>query len=303
MSQKIPKKFICENCDYFTDSKKDYNKHVSTDKHKKVTNSYINSYTKVAEYFSCECGKKYKHRQNLYVHKKKCNFKENNECNKDDIEIDNYSIKNTNDNKELKIMIELLVNENKELKAESRKIIEKQDILVNSLIDIAKEPKTINNNQKMTINMYLNDKCGDAIDFMKFIEDIQISRAQLMYTKENGLAKGVSNVIISGLKEMEETERPIHCTDKKRQQFYIKDGNWKKDNVENTMSKAVYGLSHKHFAELEVWDKDQIEQNKADKEEDLYLNIAKQCANTKDEAEKNAKRVMKDLSDKVELKI
>ena len=155
----------------------------------------------------------------------------------------------------------------------------------------------------MTINMYLNDKCGDAIDFIKFIDDIQVSRDQLMYTKDNGLAKGVSNVIITELQGMEEIKRPIHCTDRKRQQFYIKDGDWKKNNVEDTVNKAVYGLSHKHFAELKEWDKDHPNANDDDKEIKVYLDIAKQCANTKEDAKKNVKKVMKALSEEVELKI
>ena len=279
---KNPLKFYCENCDYNTSNKKDFNKHVKTIKHK----SYINPTRKIPKkLFSCECGKLYKHSSTLYAHKKKCK----------------YVIPKQDDAVMVKEMIN---NPDEKITSQYINMIDKltQDNmkLVNTLATIAKEPKTVNN--KMTINMYLNDKCSDAIDFLKFIEDIQISRAQLMYTKEFGLAKGVTNVIIKELKEMEETERPIHCTDKKRQQFYIKDGNWKKDDIEDTMNKAVYGLSHKHFAELQEWDK---EHDKAENEteDNLYLDIAKQCANTKDEAEKNAKKVMKAISDKIELNI
>lgn len=262
--------FECEFCDFKCSKKSNYNTHVLTDKHKILTNTYV----KDAEIFECYCGKKYKHRQSLYNHKKICK----------DQKIDIPEEKE----------FSKAITENLVLRNENKKLVDK-------LINIAEEPKTVNN--KMTINMYLNDKCGDAIDFIKFIEDIEVSRDQLMYTKENGLAKSVSQLLINGLKEMGETERPIHCTDRKRQQFYIKDGDWKKDNVEDTVNKAVYGISHKHFAELEEWDKDHPNLKEDSNTNETYFDIAKQCANTKDEAGKNTKKVMKAISDSVQLKI
>ena len=36
LSPKIPLKYACEACDYSTCNKKDYNKHLLTDKHKKL---------------------------------------------------------------------------------------------------------------------------------------------------------------------------------------------------------------------------------------------------------------------------
>ena len=70
-SQEIPKKFYCEKCDYYTNNKKDYNKHLSTQKHKMFTKNVQNPNT---VYF-CVCGKEYKYRQSLSRHIKICNGK------------------------------------------------------------------------------------------------------------------------------------------------------------------------------------------------------------------------------------
>ena len=89
-SQIIPN-FKCEDCAYNTISKKDFSKHLETIKHKKKTNSYeivTNSYAfgeKSPKQYCCECGKSYNHRQNLYTHRKKCNFKNENSDKNDKI--------------------------------------------------------------------------------------------------------------------------------------------------------------------------------------------------------------------------
>jgi DNA-directed RNA polymerase subunit M/transcription elongation factor TFIIS len=64
LSSKVVKKFTCILCDYTTSKSYDYNKHLSTYKHKKTENGSkmvengIAKSPKVAESFQCEkCGK------------------------------------------------------------------------------------------------------------------------------------------------------------------------------------------------------------------------------------------------------
>ena len=81
-SAKIRNEFVCLNCNYTTCDKKDYSKHIGTAKHKNNTNVDILLTTKEKKSANltelvCNCGKKYKSRQGMYVHKKKCNFLHN----------------------------------------------------------------------------------------------------------------------------------------------------------------------------------------------------------------------------------
>ena len=61
-------KYRCEGCYYFTSSKGDFNKHLLSAKHTKMTKGDDNS----IQIHKCTCGKEYRHRQGLSRHKKVC---------------------------------------------------------------------------------------------------------------------------------------------------------------------------------------------------------------------------------------
>lgn len=65
-----PKGFGCSNCHFLSDNKKDYNRHLLTRKHLIITNNSILA-SKTSLHI-CECGKEYKYRQGLSIHKKQC---------------------------------------------------------------------------------------------------------------------------------------------------------------------------------------------------------------------------------------
>jgi len=82
ISQKQAFKYFCEKCDYGTSKKNNYDTHLLSAKHTKVTNGYKkgqlsgliqpNSEHFENDIFTCHCGKKYKHRQGLWRHQKNC---------------------------------------------------------------------------------------------------------------------------------------------------------------------------------------------------------------------------------------
>ena len=77
LHEKVPKVhniYKCEICDYNTVRLSQYNRHLSTAKHKILTNTYTNCDNKTSNTYTCDCGKKYKHRQSLNNHKKKCQY-------------------------------------------------------------------------------------------------------------------------------------------------------------------------------------------------------------------------------------
>jgi len=68
---KMPKnaeKYVCETCDFKCNKKSNYSSHLLTAKHNLIYTDLQQSKSYV-----CKCGKSYKHRQGLSLHKKKCN--------------------------------------------------------------------------------------------------------------------------------------------------------------------------------------------------------------------------------------
>jgi hypothetical protein len=114
--------------------------------------------------------------------------------------------------------------------------------------------QTINNNLNLNINLILNEKCKDAMNLTDFVDQIKMTVEDLLYTKTNGYVKGISNVIIKNLKDVEPKERPICCTDEKKKQFYVKDeGKWDEDEGMEKLMKSWSKLTSAQLAMLGPW--------------------------------------------------
>ena len=254
-NKKIPKNpviFCCEKCNYNTSSKKDFNKHLLTLKHKNRIND--NKITKNNNSFICEtCNKEYCYLSGLLRHKKKCNFISN----KKNIEIENtFDDNNTLDSSNNKLeltndLIMKILNDNQEM----RNIIVKQQEQISELI-----PKVGNNNNnntqnnKFNIQVFLNEKCKDAINMSDFIKSLHITIDQLDFTKQNGLAQGLSKSIIDNMSKLSIYQRPMHCTDSKRETLYIKDdNNWSKDGAKDKLKNVINKASSKNYNALMEW--------------------------------------------------
>jgi len=253
-TNKNEKKYICDLCNYISYKKTDYNRHLLTSKHLKLQNTTFSSEkNENLEYkrFLCECGKKYKHHSSLWSHKKKCNFLyENNNSN------DNSNDNSNNINNQLSIINEnTIIDELKNIIIKQQSQIDKQQEQLSELI-----PKIGNNitnntqNNKFNINVFLNEKCKDAINMTDFVKSIEVSLQQLDFTKKNGLANGLSKTIMDNINKLSLYERPLHCTDVKRETLYIKDENeWSKDANKEKIKKAIKKASGKNYNALQDW--------------------------------------------------
>jgi hypothetical protein len=241
-SQKTLKYFHCETCDYGSCRKSDYIKHLATRKHKKGINDiqndiqpYIND---IKINTACKCGKKYKYNSGYYRHKKICNFE-------NDL-IDNKTNEKTKEETENVIIKNEEIDYGKII-TELKNIIVDQQKQIGELI-----PKIGNNNnnnnikQKFNINVFLNEKCKEAISMNKFIDSLKITLEDLFLTKNKGITEGITNIIIKNMNELSLYERPLHCTDVKRETVYIKsegeggeDSLWEKDKEQNILKKAI----------------------------------------------------------------
>ena len=129
---------------------------------------------------------------------------------------------------------------------------------VEKMTNIMVDNKTVHitNNQNVTINVFLNEQCKNAMNLTDWIENIKVTLEDLQYTKDNGFVNGVTNIINKQLQDLGPTERPIHCSDAKRLQFYVKDDDkWSKDSNNEKIDETIYNIKMKQTSKLTDWEK------------------------------------------------
>ena len=332
--QKNPKyKFYCEPCSFRCNNKKDFNRHLNTTKHKKgitwingikseknnffkceicnkiykhksglyrhkkicikpvsqLSNIIQNYPTIIQNNFVCKCGKSYKYASGLSKHKSKCDYLEyengnnNNDAN-DIIPTNNVEIL-------LKALIkknDSIIEENKELRNEI-KHLKLGNTMINS-----------NNNNSFNINMFLNEKCKNAMNLEDFVEKIKLTLEDLNFTKENGYANGISNIFIKNLNDMDVTERPIHCSDQKRLQFYVKNDNeWTKDKNNEKIDNTIKKVSKKQLKSIQEWVDANPDYLDSDAKTEEYFTLVRSITQPNDN--KNLRNIKKKVGENVKI--
>jgi hypothetical protein len=270
--KKVPKSsiiFYCEKCDYKSNKKSQWERHLQTKKHnddKMMTQKVPN----------CDCGREFKYRQNYYRHKNNCNYIKNlndsknvafvgyknatyekcpflcDSCGKQYKHHSSYYRHKTSCN------TNIITKENdiswKEMFIE---LMKKNTEILEEVKEIAKEPKIINNttnNTQFNIMNYLNNECKDAMNLTDFINELPFSLDDLEIMGTKGYQQSMEDTFIKQLQIMDKTKRPIHCSDKKRKSFYIKENDiWEKDEDNCKIVNSFKKISQKHVGILTSW--------------------------------------------------
>jgi len=271
--QESSKKFCCKKCNYYTCRKSQYDRHLLTLKHEKITNDN-NLEQKVPNEFICECGKKYNYLSGLSRHRKTCKGEK-----KETAIIENEDYKS---------MFLEMINENKELRKTITEMIPK--------IGNNNNNNTINNKQKFNINVFLNEKCKDAISMDEFIDKIEVSMKNLLTTKEKGQVYGISNIIMENMNKLSLYERPLHCTDKKRETLYVKNNEWEKDDNKEYINKALKKVESKQLKNLNVWLEEHPNYMNNPIEQEEFAQLMSECGKSIDDGRE---KIIKKLCDNV----
>ena len=234
VNQKVSKHYSCACCNYDTTIHSNYKKHLLTEKHLKLS-KVSNVSKKVSQPIMCDiCNKIYNSRVGLWNHKKKCSlFIEK------PLEKENSLALKESDITNPSIILNLM-KENQEFKSLLIEQQKENKELINKVIELSQEPRILNhgnitqNNQKhFNLQFFLNETCKDAINMTEFLKSIEFQLDDLEETARLGYVDGVSRIFVRALKDMEVNKRPIHCTDIKRETVYVKtNDNWEKDNPE-----------------------------------------------------------------------
>jgi hypothetical protein len=314
---KNAEKFYCHPCDFLCSKKSNYDTHILTRKHQIRTNS--NGLEKQEEkkchtYLCSKCGKQYLARSGLWYHYKKCqstlldNYTEKGEDIIDTFDIlQNVNInKTTNENKaitdtqQLKDLVLKLVEQNQDL---TKQIVELSKQQINS-VNVNNNGGNINSNNKFNLNVFLNQKCKHALNISDFVDTLVVSIKDLEETSRVGYAEGISKIFINALKRLDIYQRPVHCSDLKREILYVKDKNkWEKeDNEKNILTKAIKNVANKNIKQISEWQKLHPDYNDPDsRANDKYMKMLCEAmsGNTEEEQQKNYTKVIKNITKEV----
>jgi hypothetical protein len=221
MSKTSGDNFVCELCNYTCCKKFNFDRHMLSAKHTKQQKTSKNE-QKGAVYMCEDCGKEYCDRTGLWRHKKTCTTPQiADSLSKDDLIIQ-------------------LLKQNAEL----------MEILKNGTTNNSHNNNIMNSHNKaFNLQFFLNETCKNAMNINDFVDSIKLQLSDLIDVGELGYVEGISKIIVQNLNNLDETVRPIHCTDKKRETFYVKDqGQWEKENEEKKkITKVIKSVANKNI--------------------------------------------------------
>ena len=265
-------KYSCIHCNFYSNKKQAYDGHIITVRHLKNVELVENCIETPRTYNCPNCSKKYFNYNGFYSHKVKCSQvvkeevileKEKEEpVPKPAIEKDVNYIELVNklliENQELRNFI---IEQAKEDRMKHNELMNNQTAMMNKMIEMSKTTMSNsmnnsnnNSNNKFSINMFLNEQCKDAINFSEFIENIEVSHEDLENNAKLGFVQGISKIFIDNLKQLGLYERPIHCTDLKRETMYIRDDDkWDKQEDDTKVQTAIRNISYRGMRTLNEW--------------------------------------------------
>jgi len=290
--------FICELCDFVSCKESNLQKHFSTRKHQERVMEIELSRQKMPknavvshDYKCAKCGISFVSKSGLWKHKKVCINAVSTTA------ASSYNTNtNTNENKEeiakLTTLITQLMTQNTELV----KTIKNMAPTIGSNNNNTNNTN-INKSKNFNIQFFLNETCKDALNISEFVESLKITLEDLDFSRKNGLVSGITDVMIKGLKQLDVTKRPIHCTDKKRETMYIKDNTkWEKDETHEKIKNTIIQIAKKERNALTDWVEENPDWMETESKQIEYLTIMRNVCEPIEDDDKNNKKIIRNLT-------
>ena len=259
---KTASKYICEQCNFKCSKQSDYDRHILTAKHQILQNTTSNLPTP-AKQFTCDCGKEYKHHSSLWNHKKKCTYNA-------EEPIENTFVQEE-DPRENKLMM-TIIKQMAELTKQNGELTKQITEIIPRIGDTTNNTNT-NCNNTFNVQLYLNNECKNAMSIQDFIKSIELNMSHLKAVTDKGYVDSVSNILIKALGALEITNRPLHCTDLKRDIIYIKDNTeWNKSSAKDDklMSGVIRNIENKHCGLINQYTQETPQALVMDTPENMY---------------------------------
>ncbi len=296
--EKSEYKYYCESCDFKCSYRCDWKRHISTSKHQvsQEGNKMELKNEKKTSNFICDCGRSYSTKSNLGKHKKLC---------KKLISPEHNAMAEQMKNMFTPELVFQLIQQNKEL----------QQLLLthhttNNSHNTTNSHNSVHNdnshshNKTFNLQIFLNETCKDAINMSDFIKNIKVTLEDLEETSRVGYAEGISKLFIKNLNELDVTDRPIHCSDLKRETMYIKnDDVWsKEDDSRPAITTAIKEVAYKNLKQVAEWQKKypgyrDPESRDSDKYQKMLFNSI--SGSTEEESNKNYNKIIRNIAKEV----
>jgi hypothetical protein len=312
MIQNGEHKYICKICDYKCSIKFSYDRHLLTSKHLKLSQPIINEtneppkHEKIGENEKhqsnhvCECGQVCCSRTTLWRHKKKCNAKLNtlntlNTSNIQHIE-PQMLLEVLKQNQEFQMF---MMDQQKQMMDIASKVFNTNNTFNSTNCNNTNNTNNINNS--FNLQVFLNEKCKDAMNMSEFIDTIKMQLSDLENFAHLGYADGVSKIFVQGINALDVHLRPIHCSDSKRETLYIKDNNeWVKETDDKPLIKsAIKRVAFKNIKQINEWIKENPEcKDPRTKKYDKYNKIVmnSMSGGTIEEQQDNIEKIVKNVT-------
>ena len=229
--------FYCELCDYSSSNNSNYKKHLRTKKHLEKCGSKSRKWQKkikkekpkffrTCEFCNYNASKKYNWEKHIKTmkHKQKVAKSGKKVAKSSNISEDESSSNNMDKLEMLAKQVNLLTS------------------TLNKVVDTPTHT-TINNNQtnNISFNLFLDKYCHNAQSLQDFVDNVTFKLNDIL--KEDDVIENfVSQKMLKNLNDIPITERPIHCTDQKRKNFFVKDkkDGWVKDIPGDDINSHIY---------------------------------------------------------------
>lgn len=303
--------YNCEPCGFTTDNKTDYERHLTRKKHILKTTIIDQEPSCISNTYTCHsCHKSFKCRTSIYKHKAVCKEA------KITTESTAAAAPTTTTTPTEQYLLEV-ITKNQELTSAMMILIQQNTELQSKMVEFCMNNPTSHNNNNNTntnshntitncnnptfnMNMFLNEKCKDAMNMKDFVNSIQLNMTDMENVSRLGYVEGMSNIFIDNLQKTDVYKRPVHCCDVKRETLYVKeDDQWEREGPDHVkMTNAVLAVEQKNVALVNEWARANPRcMNSNSRENETYFRLSK--AVTDGEKDGNIDKVIRKVAKRV----
>jgi hypothetical protein len=158
-----------------------------------------------------------------------------------------------------------------------------------------------NNNKQININVFLNEKCKDALNLRDFVESLRIELDDVANYQDKSIADALGNVFVKGLNQLDLYKRPIHCMDLSREKLFIKDNDkWEHNNTEREiLSGAITTIAAKQSNVLQEWERIHPDWNKSEKLTNEYMRLVRATTSSVEKGSTDENKIIRSIAKEV----